>query len=160
MSENVGNAILTGSMKRLDGSDQDLSAYLGEVVLVVNTASKCGLTPQYEGLQRLFVEKSDAGFTVLGFPANDFMEQEPGSEKDIAEFCLINYGVGFPMFAKTSVKGEEANSLFATLTELSEEPEWNFTKYLIGRDGKLISKFPAQMVPDDPEIVSAIDAAL
>ena len=160
MSELDGDSILTGSMKRLDGSDQDLSEFEGQVVLVVNTASKCGLTPQYEGLQRLYDEKNEAGFTVLGFPANDFFEQEPGGEDEIAEFCQVNYGVSFPMFAKTSVKGDDANPLFATLTELSEEPEWNFAKYLIGRDGKLVSKFPAQTVPEDPEVVAAIDAAL
>ena len=160
MSELDGDSILTGSMKRLDGSDQDLSEFEGQVVLVVNTASKCGLTPQDEGLQRLYDEKNDAGFTVLGFPANDFFEQEPGGEDEIAEFCQVNYGVSFPMFAKTSVKGDDANPLFATLTELSEEPEWNFAKYLIGRDGKLVSKFPAQTVPEDPEVVAAIDAAL
>ncbi len=160
MSELDGDSILTGSMKRLDGSDQDLSEFEGDVVLVVNTASKCGLTPQYEGLQRLYDEKNEAGFTVLGFPANDFFEQEPGGEDEIAEFCQVNYGVSFPMFAKTSVKGDDANPLFATLTELSEEPEWNFAKYLIGRDGKLVSKFPAQTVPEDPEVVAAIDAAL
>ena len=160
MSELGGDSILTGSMKRLDGSDQDLSEFEGDVVLVVNTASKCGLTPQYEGLQRLYDEKNDAGFTVLGFPANDFFEQEPGGEDEIAEFCQVNYGVSFPMFAKTSVKGDDVNPLFATLTELSEEPEWNFAKYLIGRDGKLVSKFPAQTVPEDPEVVAAIDAAL
>ena len=160
MSELDGDSILTGSMKGLDGSDQDLSEFEGDVVLVVNTASKCGLTPQYEGLQRLYDEKNDAGFTVLGFPANDFFEQEPGGEDEIAEFCQVNYGVSFPMFAKTSVKGDDANPLFATLTELSEEPEWNFAKYLIGRDGKLVSKFPAQTVPEDPEVVAAIDAAL
>ena len=160
MSENGGDSILTGSMKRLDGSDQDLSEFEGDVVLVVNTASKCGLTPQYEGLQRLYDEKNEAGFTVLGFPANDFFEQEPGGEDEIAEFCQVNYGVSFPMFAKTSVKGDDVNPLFATLTELSEEPEWNFAKYLIGRDGKLVSKFPAQTVPEDPEVVAAIDAAL
>ena len=160
MSELDGDSILTGSMKRLDGSDQDLSEFEGDVVLVVNTASKCGVTPQYEGLQRLYDEKNEAGFTVLGFPANDFFEQEPGGEDEIAEFCQVNYGVSFPMFAKTSVKGDDANPLFATLTELSEEPEWNFAKYLIGRDGKLVSKFPAQTVPEDPEVVAAIDAAL
>ena len=114
MSELDGDSILTGSMKRLDGSDQDLSEFEGDVVLVVNTASKCGLTPQYEGLQRLYDEKNEAGFTVLGFPANDFFEQEPGGEDEIAEFCQVNYGVSFPMFAKTSVKGDDANPLFAT----------------------------------------------
>ena len=153
-------AIYDHDIAALDGSAADLHDLEGKAVLVVNVASKCGLTPQYEGLQRLYDEKNDAGFTVLGFPANDFFEQEPGGEDEIAEFCQVNYGVSFPMFAKTSVKGDDVNPLFATLTELSEEPEWNFAKYLIGRDGKLVSKFPAQTVPEDPEVVAAIDAAL
>ncbi|MGK2954121.1 MAG: glutathione peroxidase [Solirubrobacterales bacterium] len=152
--------VLTGTMTRLDGSKQDLSDYLGKVTLVVNTASKCGLTPQFENLQKVYSDKSDAGFTVLGFPANDFLEQEPGTGDEIAEFCQKNYGVEFPMFAKTSVIGEQANPLFAELARQSEQPEWNFAKYLIDRDGKLITKFPAPTDPADKEIVSAINSAL
>lgn len=160
MSDSEKPVVLTGTMTRLDGTDQDLGEYLGQVTLVVNTASKCGLTPQYEGLQRLYAENRDRGFTVLGFPANDFMEQEPGTEGEISEFCQVNYGVEFPMFAKTSVLGEDANPLFAALTAQSEQPEWNFAKYLIDRDGRLITKFPAPTAPEDEEVAAAVEAAL
>ncbi|MBK5232440.1 MAG: glutathione peroxidase [Thermoleophilia bacterium] len=147
-------------MELLDGSEQDLGEYLGGVTLVVNTASKCGLTPQFEGLQKIYSENRDRGLTVLGFPANDFMDQEPGTGDEIAEFCQKNYGVEFPMFAKTSVVGDEANPLFSDLAAQSEQPEWNFAKYLIDRDGKLITKFPAPTDLADDEIVAAIDSAL
>jgi len=160
MSESERPVVLTGSMNRLNGKSQDLGEYLGKVTLVVNTASKCGLTPQYEGLQALYSEKKDQGFTVLGFPANDFMEQEPGTADEIAEFCQANYGVEFPMFEKTTVVGEEANPLFAELAAQSEQPEWNFAKYLIDREGRLIRKFPAPMTPEDEELTGAIEAAL
>lgn len=152
--------VLTGTMELLDGSEQDLGEYLGGVTLVVNTASKCGLTPQFEGLQKIYSENRDRGLTVLGFPANDFMDQEPGTGDEIAEFCQKNYGVEFPMFAKTSVVGDEANPLFSDLAAQSEQPEWNFAKYLIDRDGKLITKFPAPTDLADDEIVAAIDSAL
>lgn len=160
MEKQEAPVVLTGTMTRLDGSDQDLSEYLGNVILVVNTASKCGLTPQFEGLQKIYSEKHDRGFNVLGFPANDFMEQEPGTGDEIAEFCQKNYGVEFPMFGKTSVVGDQANPLFAELSAQSEQPEWNFAKYLIDRDGRLISKFPAPTDPADDEITAAIDSAL
>ena len=160
MENQEAPVVLTGTMDRLDGTSQDLSDYLGGVTLVVNTASKCGLTPQFEGLQQIYSENRDRGFTVLGFPANDFMEQEPGTGDEIAEFCQKNYGVEFPMFAKTSVIGEQANSLFSELAAQSEQPEWNFAKYLIDRDGKLITKFPAPTDPADEEILAAIDSAL
>jgi glutathione peroxidase len=160
MENQEAPVVLTGTMTRLDGSQQDLSEYLGKVTLVVNTASKCGLTPQFENLQKIYSEKNADGFTVLGFPANDFMEQEPGTGEEIAEFCQKNYGVEFPMFEKTTVVGDEANPLFAELAAQSEQPEWNFAKYLIDRDGKLISKFPAPTDPADEELVAAIDSAL
>jgi glutathione peroxidase len=160
MENQEAPVVLTGTMDRLDGSAQDLGEYLGNVTLVVNTASKCGLTPQFEGLQKIYSENRDRGFTVLGFPANDFLEQEPGSGEEIAEFCQKNYGVEFPMFAKTAVIGDEVNPLFAELATQSEQPEWNFAKYLVGRDGKLITKFPAPTDPADDEIVAAIDSAL
>ena len=118
MSDSESPVVLTGTMNRLNGSPQDLGEFLGNVTLVVNTASKCGLTPQFEGLQAIYSQKKEEGFTVLGFPANDFMEQEPGSTDEIAEFCQINYGVEFPMFEKTTVVGEEANPLFASLDDL------------------------------------------
>ena len=160
MENQEAPVVLAGTMELLDGSEKDLGEYLGGVTLVVNTASKCGLTPQFEGLQKIYSENRDRGFTVLGFPANDFMEQEPGTGEEIAEFCQKNYGVEFPMFAKTSVVGDEANPLFAELATQSEQPEWNFAKYLIDRDGKLITKFPAPTDPADDEIVAAIDSAL
>ena len=160
MENQEAPVVLTGTMTRLDGSDQDLSDYLGNVTLVVNTASKCGLTPQFEGLQQIYSEKSDQGFTVLGFPANDFMEQEPGTGEQIAEFCQRNYGVEFPMFEKSTVVGDAANPLFSELASQSEQPEWNFAKYLIDRDGHLITQFPAPTDPAGEEVVAAIDLAL
>lgn len=160
MSDSERPVVLTGNMNRLDGSGQNLGDYLGKVTLVVNTASKCGLTPQFEALQSVYAVKKDQGFTVLGFPANDFMEQEPGSSGEIAEFCQINYGVEFPMFEKTTVVGDEANPLFVALAAQSEQPEWNFAKYLIDREGRLVRKFPAPTAPDDPEVIEAIEAEL
>lgn len=160
MENKEAPVVLTGTMTRLDGSEQDLSDYLGKVTLVVNTASKCGLTPQFENLQKIYSEKNAEGFTVLGFPANDFLEQEPGTSGEIGEFCRKNYGVEFPMFEKTTVVGDAANPLFAELAAQSEEPEWNFAKYLIDREGKLITKFPAPTDPADQEVVAAIDSAL
>lgn len=160
MSDSDSPVVLTGTMNRLNGTPQDLGEYLGEVTLVVNTASKCGLTPQFEGLQALYAANRERGFNVLGFPANDFMEQEPGSADEIAEFCQINYGVEFPMFEKTTVVGDEANPLFSELASQSEEPEWNFAKYLIDREGRLVRKFPAPMTPEDEELTAAIEEAL
>ena len=160
MTEESGDVVLSGSMTGLEGDERDLGQYVGNVVLVVNTASKCGLTPQFEGLQRIYEAKNDEGLEILGFPANNFMEQEPGSDQEIAEFCTKNYGVKFPMFAKTDVVGDTANPLFARLSAGSEEPEWNFAKYLVGRDGRLVAKFPAGTEPEDPELVAAIDAQL
>ncbi len=160
MENQEAPVLLAGTMELLDGAEKDLGEYLGDVTLVVNTASKCGLTPQFEGLQKIYRDKHDQGFNVLGFPANDFMEQEPGTGEEIAEFCQKNYGVEFPMFAKTSVIGDEANPLFTELATQSEQPEWNFAKYLIDREGRLITKFPAGTEPADDEIVTAIDSAL
>lgn len=160
MSERENPVVLAGTMNRLNGTEQDLGEYLGEVNLVVNTASKCGLTPQFEALQALYAANRERGFNVLGFPANDFMEQEPGSADEIAEFCQINYGVEFPMFEKSTVVGDAANPLFTELAAQSEQPEWNFAKYLIDREGRLVKKFPAPTAPDDPEIIEAIEAEL
>lgn len=153
--------ILDGlTMDRLDGTPETLStAYAGMTLLIVNTASRCGLTGQYAGLEALHQSKGGDGFVVLGFPANDFMGQEPGSNEEIAEFCQQNYGVSFPMFAKTSVKGDDANALFARLTDATEEPSWNFTKYLVTSDGT-ITRFDPRTAPDDAGLVQAIDEAL
>jgi glutathione peroxidase len=152
--------VLAYSARSIDGVPIDLSSYLGRVVLVVNTASECGFTPQYDGLQALYEEKRDDGFVVLGFPANDFMGQEPGSNAEIAAFCERNFGVAFPMFAKVSVKGERCHPLFARLAAESEEPSWNFTKYLIGRDGELVARFGPRTEPGDKSLRSAIEREL
>ena len=136
-------------------------AYAGQVLLVVNTASKCGFTPQYEGLETLYAELKDQGFAVLGFPSNDFMGQEPGSEEQIAEFCTLTYGVKFPMFQKTVVKGKDASPMYQQLAAAGGgAPGWNFHKYLIGRDGRVIAGFGSRVKPDSAELRSAITAAL
>ena len=136
-------------------------AYEGKVILVVNTASKCGNTPQYDGLEKLYEEYGEQGLVVLGFPSNDFMGQEPGSEAQIEEFCRLTYGVEFPMFEKTAVKKKNAHPFFASLAESSGSyPRWNFHKYLIGRDGALVSDFSPSTKPYDGDLVAAIELAL
>jgi len=145
----------------LAGKPADLAEWKGQVALVVNVASKCGLTPQYEGLQNLYGELKDDGFVILAFPSNDFMGQEPGTPEEIREFCTSNYGVTFPMFEKVKVKGRDKGKIYAWLTSTGlEEPTWNFTKYLIGRDGKIIARFAPRTKPDDQEMTSAIRSAL
>jgi glutathione peroxidase len=151
----TGGDLLEGTMTRLDGSETDLSRYSGDVVLVVNTASECGFTPQFDELQALYEEHRDDGFVILGFPADDFA-QEPRSDEEIADFCEANFGVEFPMFAKSAVTGPDANPLFASLPE----PDFNFNKYLLDRDGELVANWGASTTPDDPELAAAIDAEL
>jgi glutathione peroxidase len=143
-------------MDRLDGTPEDLSRYQGKVVLVVNTASKCGFTPQFQALQELYDRHGGEDFTILGFPSNNFADQEPLDDEGIAEFCQANYGVSFPMFAKVEVKGEGAAPLFRELPE----PDWNFNKYLLDRDGELIGHWGARTTPEDPEITGAIERRL
>ncbi|MCB1977313.1 MAG: glutathione peroxidase [Nitrosomonas sp.] len=136
-------------------------AYSGKVLLVVNTASKCGYTPQYKGLEALYQKYAGQGLVVLGFPSNDFMGQEPGSETEIQNFCSLNYGVQFPMFEKITVKDAQAHPFYVRLAELSGTyPTWNFHKYLIGRDGKLITQFSPATTPLAPVIVDAVEQAL
>lgn len=136
-------------------------AYSGKVLLIVNTASNCGYTPQYEGLEQLYRQYQRQGLVVLGFPSNDFMEQEPGTESEIQNFCRLNYGVQFPMFEKITVKQAQAHPFYHQLAALSGTyPSWNFHKYLIGRDGKLITQFSPQTRPFDPAVVTAIEQAL
>ena len=145
----------------LEGKPAPLTQWKGQVALVVNTASKCGLTPQYKGLEALFREKKGAGFVILGFPSNDFMGQEPGTSEEIRSFCTTNYEISFPLFAKVRVKGDGKDGLYAWLTGGGlEEPTWNFTKYLVGRDGKVIARFGPKTTPEDPELRAAIDKAL
>ena len=136
-------------------------AYSGNVVLVVNTASKCGNTPQYDGLEKLYTEYGEDGLVVLGFPSNDFMGQEPGTEDEIKEFCRLTYGVEFPMFEKTTVKGDAAHPFYRQLADVSGTyPTWNLHKYLIGRNGEYVTEFSPRTKPYDDGVVGAIEAAL
>jgi len=167
----------------IDGQDSSLGAYAGKVLLVVNTASKCGLTPQYDGLEALYTKYKDDGFAVLGFPANNFAGQEPGSDAEIASFCATSFSVDFPMFSKISVAGEDKHPLYAALTDAEPTAEgtegfrerlkgygmtpnpapevlWNFEKFLIGRDGDVVARFSPDMAPDDDRIVTAIEREL
>ncbi|MCE3608325.1 glutathione peroxidase [Massilia sp. P8910] len=155
-------ALLKHSFKRLqDEAPQDLCQYAGKVVLVVNTASYCGYTTQYEGLEKLYAKYGAKGLVVLGFPSNDFGKQEPGNAKEIADFCYNTYGVKFPMFAKSSVTGAAANPLHAELIKATgKEPKWNFTKYLIDRNGKVIEHYPSKVTPEDKQLVGKIEQAL
>jgi glutathione peroxidase len=152
------------TMKRLDGGEQALSEYQGKVLLLVNVASKCGLTPQYEALETLHETYGERGFSVIGFPANDFRGQEPGTDEEIAEFCSATYGVQFPMFSKVVVTGEEKHPLYQYLTTLPEpvggEVTWNFQKYLVDREGNVVKMFSPRITPDDPEVVGAIESLL
>ena len=138
----------------LAGQDQDLAAYAGKVVLVVNTASKCGFTPQYEGLEKLWESHKDDGLVILGFPCNQFGSQEPGTADDIEEFCQVNYGVTFPMFDKVDVNGPETHPLYQWLKDsksglLGGKIKWNFTKFLVGKDGTVISRYAPTTKPED-----------
>lgn len=153
--------LLDHQMATLSDEAQSLCQYRGKVLLVVNTASQCGFTPQYEGLEKLYRKYKDRGLVVLGFPANDFGRQEPGSNKDIAKFCEVNYGVSFPMFAKTTVAGAAANPLYAQLAQKSgRAPQWNFHKYLVDRNGAQVLSFDSQVTPGDAKLVAAIEKLL
>ena len=147
----------------ISGEERSLADYAGQVVLVVNTASKCGFTSQYAGLEKLYAELKDEGFVVLGFPCNQFRGQEPGSEDEIAQFCQVNYGVSFPMFAKVDVNGAQAHPLFEWLKDetkglLGGRVKWNFTKWLVGRDGRVIERYSPTTEPAD--IADDVRAAL
>ena len=145
------------SATRLSGKVEDLSAYKGKTLLIVNVASKCGFTPQYEGLQKLYDANKDKGFEVLGFPCNQFGAQEPGDEKEIASFCAVNYGVTFPMFAKVDVNGANAHPLYQFLKKEkkglagTEAIKWNFTKFLVDKDGKVVKRYAPNVKPEDLE---------
>jgi glutathione peroxidase len=177
--------IQTIAVNRIDGGEARLGDYAGKVLLVVNVASKCGLTPQYEGLEGLYARYRERGLVVLGFPANDFRGQEPGSDAEIAEFCKLTYDVDFPMFSKIIVTGPDKHPLYAALIEAhpevisatgdamrdrlkdhgiepNPEPEllWNFEKFLVGRDGRVAGRFSPDTTPDHPALVTAIEAAL
>ncbi len=176
-------ALLEIPVKTIDGNEDTLKSYAGKVLLVVNVASKCGLTPQYKGLEELYQSKKGEGFEVLGFPANDFNGQEPGTEDEIKSFCSTNYDIHFPLFAKVSVLKEAKHPLYEKLKQskpeaigdgpmreklkgygiaANEAPEilWNFEKFLIGRNGEVVSRFAPDVTADDPRLVAAIDAEL
>ena len=153
--------LLDVSLPNLQDQPTQLCQYEGKVLLVVNTASRCGNTPQYEGLEKLYRRYKDKGLVVLGFPANDFAAQEPGSNKEIADFCQLNYGVSFPMFSKTGVVAKNANPLYARLAERTgRRPQWNFHKYLIDRRGESVQSFENTVQPDDPRFVASIERLL
>ena len=152
--------------KTIDGEDKSLGDYQGQVLLLVNVASECGLTPQYEGLEKLYRDKKNQGFSVLGFPCNQFGAQEPGTEAQIKDFCSTKYDVTFPMFSKLEVNGEGAHPLYQWLTSLDLEPEgsgdikWNFGKFLVNRRGEVVARFSPKVQPDSPELREAIEGAL
>lgn len=148
------------SVKRLDGTPQNLADYRGEVALVVNTASACGFTPQYDGLEKLYETYKDKGFVVLGFPSNDFGAQEPGTATEIATFCSTRFHVKFPLFEKVKTKGEGQSPVYTLLAKDGGEPKWNFHKYLVGRDGRLIKAFTSKVEPSAAELTTAIETAL
>jgi glutathione peroxidase len=154
------------TMDDIDGKPVSLSDYKGKVVLIVNVASRCGFTAQYEGLQKLYAKYAEQGFAVLGFPSNDFLGQEPGSNEEIKTFCSTRFGVTFPMFAKISVKGADAHPLYVYLTDTDTNAEfggkisWNFNKFLVGRDGRIVARFGSRTAPESDELTAAVEAAL
>ncbi len=180
----MANGIYDIPVKTIDGAETNLADYKGKVLLLVNVASKCGLTPQYEGLQSLYGEYNGKGFEILGFPANNFMGQEPGTEEEIKEFCSTNFNVSFPMFSKISVKGDDQHQLYHYLTETKPETDvndggleeklkgfgsvrstpsevlWNFEKFLIAKDGTIAARFAPDVKPDDERLLASLDAEL
>jgi glutathione peroxidase len=182
-SGGISMALFDIPLKHIDGSEGDLSPYQGKVLLIVNVASKCGLTPQYSGLEALYQSRRDAGLEVLGFPANDFKEQEPGSDAEISQFCSLNYDVHFPLFSKISVRGENRHPLYGELTAAqpsaigdgpfreklkgygiatgdTSEVLWNFEKFLVNRKGEVIARFAPDIAADDERLVAILDAEL
>ena len=154
-------------VQTIEGQKATLGDYKGKVLLIVNTASKCGFTGQYEGLEKLYAAQREAGLVVLGFPSNDFMGQEPGTNEEIKQFCALKYAVSFPMFTKITVKeGEKQHPLYRFLTSKETDPEfanaisWNFNKYLVGRDGKILGYFGSRTTPESDELVGAVTKAL
>lgn len=160
------DSVLDFTMKDISGQDVDLSKYKGDVILVVNVASKCGLTPQYEGLEAVYEKYKDQGFVVLGFPANEFGKQEPGTNTEIQQFCKATYGVKFPMFSKIVVKGEGIHPLYQFLTSDKTNPKyageipWNFTKFLVNRKGEVIARFEPKEEPESEKVTKAIEGAI
>jgi glutathione peroxidase len=158
--------VMDFTLNSIDGKPAPLADYKGKVVLIVNVASNCGFTPQYEGLEAVYRKYKDRGLVVLGFPANNFGGQEPGTNEEIKTFCTRKYSVSFPMFAKISVKGEDKAPLYQFLTDKQANPatggeiQWNFTKFLVGKDGKVIARFESPIKPESAEVTGAIEKAL
>ncbi len=148
------------TMNNIDGQPQPLANFKGKVMLIVNVASKCGYTPQYTGLEAVYEKYKDQGLVIVGFPANNFMAQEPGTNEEIKTFCSTKYSVKFPMYSKISVKGGDEAPLYQFLTATGGEIKWNFTKFLVDRDGKVIARFEPAVKPDSPEVAAAIEKAL
>jgi glutathione peroxidase len=165
-AEAPAGSVLDFSLKSINGQETALSQFRGKVLLLVNTASKCGFTPQFKALEEIYKRYKDQGLVILGFPANNFLWQEPGTDKEIAQFCMINYGVSFPMFSKISVRGKKIHPLYKFLVEKETNPgfagkiAWNFTKFLVDRQGNIVARFEPKTVPDDPHVVAAIEKAL
>lgn len=157
----VSKYVLDYEMKTLDGKPVKLESYKGKVILMVNVASKCGLTPQYKGLEALYKQYKDDGLVIIGFPANNFGNQEPGSDKEIAEFCALNYGVTFPMMSKVSVKGKDVHPLYKQLAAqpkpVGGEPQWNFDKFLVNHEGEVVVRHSPRVTPEDKDLIADIE---
>ena len=159
-------SIYENTIGQLSGTGNALDAVKGKVTLIVNVASKCGLTPQYEAMQKIHTDLADRGFSVLGVPSNQFLAQEPGTADEIASFCWTNYGVSFPISEKVDVNGDARHSLYAELSKATDaggysgDIRWNFEKFVIGRDGNIVARFHPKVAPDAPEVLAAIEAAL
>jgi glutathione peroxidase len=166
VGKGTAKSVYDFTLKNSKGKDVKLEEFRGQVVMLVNVASKCGYTPQYEGLQKIYERYKGQGFTILGFPANNFGAQEPGTNEEIQEFCRINYGVTFPVFSKISVKGDDKHPLYKYLTERETNPEfageikWNFNKFLVGRDARILARFDSADKPEDAKVTQAIEQAL
>lgn len=160
----VDSYVLGFKMNDIDGKEKNLEDFKGSVVLIVNVASKCGYTSQYKGLEKLYQDKKDKGLVILGFPANNFGNQEPGTDADIKKFCTSEYNVTFPMFAKISVKGDDQHPLYKKLAAqpapIGGDPKWNFTKFLVDRTGNVVARFDTRTAPDDTELIRQIDELL
>jgi glutathione peroxidase len=166
MPSGNANSIYGFSLRDINGKDVSLGSYQGKVLLLVNVASRCGLTPQYEALQKVYTKYQEKGFVILGFPANNFGSQEPGTNEEIKTFCSTKYNVSFPLFSKISVKGDDIHPLYKFLTDKETDPEfagdikWNFNKFLVGKDGRIIARFEPQVKPDSDVVTQAIEKAL
>lgn len=160
MSLLAATSIYDFKMNTIDGKPISLSEFKGKPVLIVNVASKCGYTPQYKGLESLYRKYKDKGFVIVGVPANNFGAQEPGTNEEIKTFCSRNYDVTFPVLSKVSVKGDDITPLYSYLTQTGGDIKWNFTKFLIGKDGKVAQRFESKVEPESPEVIHAVEAAL